>query len=209
MSVQKTEEARQVALPTHRAQLVDAHRERLARRLVAEEVSQRKIVSNDAPTSTAVAKFNAKYDIINTKNNKGLERETGWSMSGQTKWAWYEGNRDGVELDKAGSQGGAIKCGDTFAMKLGGKCYYQCQGSPQKLGINMCGEDCTSSHYEWEFKGCTPGEEIKLNQAVTLYNKKRGDALVYANQVVPKVMDICWANNVSTKNTCTLTGNGK
>jgi hypothetical protein len=142
----------------------------------------------------------AKCDLKNQKSGSCL---VGDHNMGQTDWSFRPCGSHNMEL--VSKSGGAIKCGEVVALKLGEEFYRKCV-NPQTVGINVCSEKSSApeekvqgrsdiSHYQWKIVGCPDGQPVPQDQPVVLHNTVRNDSIVYARRP-SKVTNTCWANDI-------------
>jgi hypothetical protein len=122
---------------------------------------------------------------------------------GQTDWNF--GNCDGKQVSFVSKSGGAIKCGEPLALKIGNEYFRKCV-NPQLVGINVCSESASSpqdhingsnaTHWDWKITGCQEGTPVDMDKPFALLNVTRNDTIVYARRPSQRMTAVCWANSM-------------
>jgi hypothetical protein len=138
--------------------------------------------------ATTKLESGASCDLKNRKNNKCLVRE---GHIGQTDWDFASCTSKPRQVKLVAKDGGALSCGETFALKIGSEYFRKCV-NPQTIGINICSEGASqpeARHYDWQLQGCSG--QIETGKPVALYNVSKKDSVVYAKRP-SKMVDTCW-----------------
>lgn len=158
--------------------------------MVAGEASAREVAGWKVEGSGAGVQEGAKYKLFNLDQASRIAFADRWGAN----WGWKSGTGPNVVFKKKDG-GGAIKCGDVFALMIDNRAMvYQ----KQDWGINL--SDRTKldkdEYYQWKFTGCTAGAPIPLNANVNLTNTVENDTLVGCKRA--KGVNLCWSDDMKT-----------
>ncbi len=132
------------------------------------------------------------YNLYNTDQKLFLD----YKDRAGVNLGWISSPSGNIEF-KRQAGAGAIKCGDVFALKVGKSYVNYEKGSTFSVGISLqMDSKLTGSSYQWKF-ACPSGQDVPLNQPVTLVNTKVNDSVVGCKRT--SGVNLCWASDVESR----------